>query len=120
MDVRWGSPYDLSSQARKAAAKAARRRQPRRTHADWKPAADRPDPVDVLELQAETREKDLVPIRYGRMLSSPFAFYRAGPYADVNDRDYKRLAAAVDAGRIKATTKALSPREVHSSRRKLT
>jgi hypothetical protein len=55
---------------------------------DWEPAADRPDPVDVLELQAGTREQDLVPIRYGRMLSSPFAFYRGGPYADVNDRDY--------------------------------
>jgi hypothetical protein len=40
------------------------------------PAADRPDPISLLEKQAESRVQALVPIRYGRMLVSPFTFYR--------------------------------------------
>jgi len=40
------------------------------------PAADRPDPISLLEKQAESRIQALVPIRYGRMLVSPFTFYR--------------------------------------------
>ena len=47
-----------------------------RDHAAWDPPANRPDPVDLLEAQAATRIPELVPIRYGRMLASPFAFYR--------------------------------------------
>jgi uncharacterized protein (DUF2252 family) len=61
---------------RVAAGRAARRRAPLEAHADWRPAPDRPDPVNLLEKQAETRIPELVPIRYGRMLTSPFAFYR--------------------------------------------
>ncbi len=49
---------------------------PRSSHAGWAPPADRRDPVDVLTAQAETRVPELVPIRYGRMLVSPFTFYR--------------------------------------------
>jgi uncharacterized protein (DUF2252 family) len=49
---------------------------PRGVHGAWTPAPDRPDPVALLEEQAEGREPELVPIRYGRMLTSPFAFYR--------------------------------------------
>ena len=49
---------------------------PRRSHADWSPQPDRPDPIEVLESQASTRLQELVPIRYGRMLVSPFTFYR--------------------------------------------
>ncbi|MGZ4233846.1 MAG: DUF2252 domain-containing protein [Solirubrobacteraceae bacterium] len=45
-------------------------------HAGWKPAADRPDPVALLEEQNATREPDLVPVRHGRMMVSPFTFYR--------------------------------------------
>ena len=61
---------------RRARGRAARAESPRRRHADWEPAAGRRDPVDVLEEQAATRVPELVPIRYGRMLTSPFAFYR--------------------------------------------
>ena len=43
---------------------------------DWKPAANRPDPIAFLEEQAGSRVPELVPIRYGRMLASPFTFYR--------------------------------------------
>ena len=55
----------------------------RSSHAQWAPPADRPDPVAVLEEQARTRVPDLIPIRYGRMLASPFSYFRgaAAPMA---------------------------------------
>ena len=56
--------------------RAARQRAPRASHGDWTPAPDRADPVDLLAAQAATRVQELVPIRYGRMLVSPFTFYR--------------------------------------------
>jgi uncharacterized protein (DUF2252 family) len=56
--------------------KAARRRTTRSSHAEWQAPAGRRDPITVLEEQARTREPVLVPIRYGRMAESPFAFYR--------------------------------------------
>jgi uncharacterized protein (DUF2252 family) len=68
----------LSVDERVARGRAARAESPRRRHADWEPAGDRRDPVEVLEEQAATRVPELVPIRYGRMLTSPFAFYRGG------------------------------------------
>ena len=58
--------------------RAARQRTPREVHGDWTPAADRPDPIALLEDQATTRVAELVPIRHGRMAASPFAFYRGG------------------------------------------
>ncbi len=51
---------------------------PRSSHGSWEPAPDRPDPVALLEEQAESRVPELVPIRYGRMLVSPFTFFRGG------------------------------------------
>src|SRR4051794_6403159 len=56
--------------------RAARADTPRSSHAEWAPPPDRPDPVATLEIQAATRVDELLPMRYGRMLSSPFAFYR--------------------------------------------
>jgi uncharacterized protein (DUF2252 family) len=56
--------------------KAARRAVPRRSHAEWAPAPGRRDPVDIVEQESEGRVPELVPIRYGRMLASPFTFYR--------------------------------------------
>ncbi len=55
----------------------------RSSHAQWAPPADRPDPVAVLEEQAKCRVPDLIPIRYGRMAASPFAYFRgaAAPMA---------------------------------------
>ncbi len=67
----------------------ARRDTPRSAHGDWAPAPDRPDPVATLATQAESRVQQLVPIRYGRMLVSPFTFYRG--------------AAAVMAGDLAST-----------------
>ena len=55
----------------------------RSSHAQWAPPADRPDPVTVLDEQAKARVPDLIPIRYGRMIASPFAYFRgaAAPMA---------------------------------------
>ncbi|WP_371501204.1 DUF2252 domain-containing protein [Kitasatospora sp. NBC_00374] len=56
--------------------KAARRRVPRSSHAEYEPKKKRPDPVDLLEAQSAARLPELVPVRYGRMIESPFRFYR--------------------------------------------
>jgi len=61
---------------RMAAGKALRGKVPHERHADYQPAFKRADPVAILEEQAKTRLADLVPIRYARMLTSPFAFLR--------------------------------------------
>ena len=61
---------------RKASGKAARQRSPLVADGQWGPARDRPNPVDLLESQNLAREPDLVPVRHGRMLVSPFTFYR--------------------------------------------
>jgi uncharacterized protein (DUF2252 family) len=66
----------LSVDERVARGKAARAEVPRSRHAEYEPHAERANPVDLLELQARTRVPELVPIRYGRMLVSPFTFYR--------------------------------------------
>jgi uncharacterized protein (DUF2252 family) len=56
--------------------KALRAQTPRASHAGWQPPADRRDPIDILEESNQGRVPDLIPIRYGRMLQSPFAFLR--------------------------------------------
>jgi len=61
---------------RSARGKATRAEVPRTSHAAWEPTSQRPDPVELLEEQAQSRVPELVPIRYGRMLVSPFTFYR--------------------------------------------
>jgi uncharacterized protein (DUF2252 family) len=61
---------------RAAAGKAARAAVPRSSHGEWQPSPARANPVDLLERQAASRVGQLVPLRYGRMLASPFAFYR--------------------------------------------
>jgi uncharacterized protein (DUF2252 family) len=66
----------LTPEERAARGKAARNEVPRSSHGHWEPAVNRPDPVELLEEQGVTRVPELVPIRYGRMLVSPFTFYR--------------------------------------------
>ena len=65
---------------RAATGKAARAIASRSGHGEWEPAADRRDPVELLEEQAASRVPELVPIRYGRMLVSPFTFFRGAAY----------------------------------------
>src|SRR5579862_8418925 len=61
---------------RRTKGRAAREGSPLSGHSGWVPAGDRPDPVALLEAQNLTREPDLVPVRHGRMMVSPFTFYR--------------------------------------------
>ena len=73
---------------RRAVGNEARNRTAPSSHSKWRPAADRPDPVGLLEEQDVTREPDLVPVRHGRMMVSPFTFYRGAAKimaADLND-----------------------------------
>jgi hypothetical protein len=74
-----------SAEERVAAGREARRRTPRSSHAEAALPRNRPDPIALLEEQAETRVPELVPIRYGRMLTSPFAFYRGGALIMASD-----------------------------------
>jgi uncharacterized protein (DUF2252 family) len=66
----------VSVDDRRARGKQAARQTPVSSHRVWVPAADRPDPVGLLTAQNVTREADLVPVRHGRMMVSPFTFYR--------------------------------------------
>ena len=75
----------LTVAERKARGKAAREALPRAEHAAFVPPPDRRDPVELLEEQAATRVPELVPVRYGRMLVSPFTFYRGGAYLMASD-----------------------------------
>ncbi|HKT40074.1 MAG TPA: DUF2252 family protein, partial [Ktedonobacterales bacterium] len=65
--------------------KALRTRTPRTSHAEWTPDAKRPDPISLLEEENRSRLKQLVPIRFGRMALSPFAFYRGAASIMAND-----------------------------------
>ena len=75
----------LTTAERAARGKAARAAVPRTSHAVFEPAPDRPDPVALLEEQAATRVPELVPIRWGRMLVSPFTYYRGAALPMASD-----------------------------------
>jgi len=83
-----------SVEDRLATGRAARTLVPRSSHRGWEPAPDRPDPVGVLEEQDALREPDLVPVRHGRMMVSPFTFYRGAAKVmatDLKDTPCARL-----------------------------
>ncbi len=65
-----------SVEERRANGEESRERTPPSSHGEWAAGADRFDPIALLEQQNETREPDLVPVRHGRMMVSPFTFYR--------------------------------------------
>ena len=67
-------PKDFAE--RQATGKELRKTVPRSSHAGWQPAPDRPDPIDLLQQEDKTRLQFLLPIKYGRMVASPFAFLR--------------------------------------------
>src|SRR5512143_1640060 len=70
---------------RYAAGKALRKACPRETHAAWKPAAGRPDPVDLVLAAEKGRLPELLPLRHGRMVRSAFTFYRGSALAMATD-----------------------------------
>ena len=82
-------PERASPQQRMAAGRACRTDLPRSAHASWQPSANRADPVALLEESNRTRLQELVPIRYGRMLASPFTYLRGSPI--VMTHDFARL-----------------------------
>ena len=90
--ARWRREH-LTVAERVARGREARARVPRAAHGRWEPASDRPDPVTLLEEQAASRVPELVPIRYGRMLVSPFTFYRGAALIMASD-----LAGTPDSG----------------------
>lgn len=58
--------------------KSLRSQVPRKSHAQWSPDAQRPDPVELLRSQGKSRVQELLPLRYERMSVSAFTFYRGG------------------------------------------
>ncbi len=83
----------LSVAERVARGREARKVAPRSQHGHWAPPPDRQDPIGLLEEQAVNRVPELVPIRYGRMAASAFAFYRGGALIMASD-----LAATANSG----------------------
>ena len=97
---------------RKAMGMEARDQAALSSHTKWKAAADRPDPVGLLAEQDATREQDLVPVRHGRMMVSPFTFYRGAAKvmaADLGGTPVAGLEASCAAMRT-CRTSAGSPR----------
>jgi uncharacterized protein (DUF2252 family) len=79
-------PVSMPTPAERAAAgKAARSRVPRESHAAFDPPASRPDPISLLERQGQARVPELLPVRYGRMLASPFAYFRGAALPMASD-----------------------------------
>src|SRR5713226_6855986 len=70
---------------RRAAGRELRKKVPRSIHAEWTPAADRPDPLSLLEEQNRSRLAHLVPLRYQRMAASPFTFLRGSAIVMAQD-----------------------------------
>src|SRR5437870_10297991 len=80
-----GSTTNSTRAERYAAGKALRTKAPRTSHGEWTSASDRPDPISLLEESNRTRVPELVPIRYGRMSLSPFAFLRGSAIVMASD-----------------------------------
>src|SRR3989454_7584309 len=70
---------------RRAVGRSLRERVPRSSHAGWSPAADRPDPISLLEEQDRSRLAQFVPLRYERMIASPFGFLRGSAVVMAGD-----------------------------------
>jgi len=79
------APGHLTPAERAVRGKAARAEVPLESHAVFDPPPDRPDPVSLLEQQAESRLPELVPVRYGRMMVSPFTYYRGAALPMASD-----------------------------------
>ncbi len=86
---------EISVEDRQAIGERARDDTPLSSQADWEPAAERPDPVELLIEQNATREADLVPVRHGRMTVSPFTFYRGAAKVMATDLATTPMAGLV-------------------------
>jgi uncharacterized protein (DUF2252 family) len=72
----WAKKPVISRTELLAAGRDLRTKCPRKSHAAWTPPADRADPVQLLVESSQGRIPELLPIRYGRMMQSPFSFFR--------------------------------------------
>ena len=88
-------PSHTSVEDRQAIGERAREQTPLSSQADWEPAAERPNPVELLIEQNATREADLVPVRHGRMTVSPFTFYRGAAKVMATDLATTPMAGLV-------------------------
>src|ERR1700746_932003 len=70
------TPFPLTRDERYRAGKSMRQRLAREQHGEWKPSPKRRDPVELVIESSKGRIPELIPIRYGRMMVSPFTFYR--------------------------------------------
>jgi uncharacterized protein (DUF2252 family) len=75
----------FTAQERASLGKAARAVAPLESHAEWTPSEYRVDPIELLQQQAETRVPELIPIRHGRMMATPFTFYRGAAIVMASD-----------------------------------
>ena len=78
-------PRHTNGDDRRQVGRAVRKQVPRTALGEWAAPSDRPDLVDLLEEQNASRLPDLVPIRYGRMMHSPFTYLRGSPIIMAND-----------------------------------
>ncbi len=76
---------ELTPAMRAERGRQLRMKVPRSSHADFDAGSDRRDPIELLIGQSASREPDLVPIRYGRMLASPFSYFRGAALPMAND-----------------------------------
>jgi uncharacterized protein (DUF2252 family) len=75
----------LPVKARIELGRSFRKQVPRSSHGDWTPAANRPNPISLLQEQDKGRLQQLLPIKYGRMVASPFAFLRGSAVVMASD-----------------------------------
>jgi uncharacterized protein (DUF2252 family) len=85
MSVQTIDKKQMPVEERVALGKSLRIQVPRGSHGNWAPAADRPDPINLLQEQDKGRLQPLLPIKYGRMLASPFAFLRGSAVVMASD-----------------------------------
>jgi len=85
MNMNLPHPVDETRVERRAHGEARQYQAPLATHGEWQPAADRPDPLALLRQQDEGRLQHLLPIKYGRMMASPFAFLRGSAVVMASD-----------------------------------
>ena len=100
-----------ATEERMAEGRAERESVPLEAHGEWAAPDDRPDPVGILEKQDATRVPELVPIRHGRMIVSPFTFYRGS--AAIMAWDLSRTA---DDGAARAVLRRCAPVELRHVR----
>jgi hypothetical protein len=93
------TPQLLTRVARRDQGRQARQNCPRASHAEWKPRSRAHDPIELLIESNADRIPGLVPVRYGRMSQSPFAFFRGSAIVQARDLAASAVSGAMGVGR---------------------